>query len=61
MQQLLESEYVSALNLFNAGDEPDTVVTAPNCKCNFFSKYLLPCHHIFYQEILYGMKNSLTL
>jgi hypothetical protein len=60
MQQLLESEYVSALNLFNAGDEPDTVVTAPNCKCNFFSKYLLPCQHIFYQEILYGMKNSLT-
>ena len=54
MQQQLESEYVSAQNLVNAGDETDRIVSNPTCECNFFAKYLLPCQHIFYQEILHG-------
>lgn len=58
VQKLLGNEALAVNNRLEKGKPPPGLDTA-ECHCSFFSRYLLPCCHIFHEH-LFGQNKLLT-
>ena len=58
VQLLIADEALAVTGRLEKGKAPPGLVTA-ECHCRFFTRYLLPCRHIFHEQI-YGATKILT-
>jgi hypothetical protein len=59
VQQMIHEQFQAALKRFEEGRSYQISTETYVCSCDFYHKYLLPCKHMFYEDL--GMKVILSL